>query len=169
MTSADARQMNRPFGAVDVSANLKGAVPKPATQKILVALAEKGEVVQKTYGTLFTLLGTDAGCMRRVRAGGAGSQYVRVSRPCVPARAGRRARAMMRSTRRTSKCACEHAPPICAYPTHVPYSRVLTCTLREDDVLRREPGQAGGRLRGEARRPRERTQEHRGREQDARS
>ena len=44
-------QMNRPFGAVDVSANLKGAVPKTATQKILVALAEKGELVQKTYGT----------------------------------------------------------------------------------------------------------------------
>ncbi|OSX57542.1 hypothetical protein POSPLADRAFT_1156305 [Postia placenta MAD-698-R-SB12] len=42
--------MNRPFGAVDVSANLKGAVPKTATQKILVALAEKGELVQKTYG-----------------------------------------------------------------------------------------------------------------------
>ena len=42
--------MNRPFGAVDVSANLKGAVPKTATQKILVALAEKGEIVQKTYG-----------------------------------------------------------------------------------------------------------------------
>lgn len=43
-------QMNRPFGAVDVAANLKGAVPKTATQKILVALAEKGELVQKTYG-----------------------------------------------------------------------------------------------------------------------
>jgi hypothetical protein len=43
--------MNRPFGAVDVAANLKGAVPKATTQKILVALAEKGEVVQKTYGT----------------------------------------------------------------------------------------------------------------------
>lgn len=42
--------MNRPFGAVDVSANLKGAVPKTATQKILVALAEKGELVQKIYG-----------------------------------------------------------------------------------------------------------------------
>ncbi|EPQ52957.1 TBPIP-domain-containing protein [Gloeophyllum trabeum ATCC 11539] len=42
--------MNRPFGAVDVSANLKGAVPKTATQKILVALAEKKEVVQKSYG-----------------------------------------------------------------------------------------------------------------------
>ncbi|KAL0577754.1 PSMC3 interacting protein [Marasmius crinis-equi] len=35
--------MNRPYGAVDVSANLKGAVPKTATQKILVALAEKGK------------------------------------------------------------------------------------------------------------------------------
>ncbi|PCH39321.1 TBPIP-domain-containing protein [Wolfiporia cocos MD-104 SS10] len=44
------KRMNRPFGAVDVSANLKGAVPKTATQKILVALAEKGELVQKTYG-----------------------------------------------------------------------------------------------------------------------
>ena len=42
--------MNRPYGAVDVSANLKGAVPKAATQKILLALAEKGELVQKTYG-----------------------------------------------------------------------------------------------------------------------
>ncbi|KAG2093782.1 TBPIP-domain-containing protein [Suillus cothurnatus] len=44
------KKMNRPFGAVDVTANLKGAVPKAATQKILVALAEKGEIVQKTYG-----------------------------------------------------------------------------------------------------------------------
>ena len=43
-------QMNRPFGAVDVSANLKGTVPKAATQKILVSLAEKGDIVQKTYG-----------------------------------------------------------------------------------------------------------------------
>ena len=42
--------MNRPFGAVDVSANLKGAVPKTATQKILAALAEKGEITQKPYG-----------------------------------------------------------------------------------------------------------------------
>lgn len=42
--------MNRPYGAVDVSANLKGAVPKTATQKILLSLAEKGELVQKTYG-----------------------------------------------------------------------------------------------------------------------
>ncbi|KAH7926365.1 TBPIP-domain-containing protein [Leucogyrophana mollusca] len=44
------KRMNRPFGAVDVAANLKGTVPKTATQKILVALAEKGELVQKTYG-----------------------------------------------------------------------------------------------------------------------
>ncbi len=43
--------MNRPYGAVDVAANLKGAVPKAATQKILVNLAEKGALVQKTYGT----------------------------------------------------------------------------------------------------------------------
>jgi 26S proteasome regulatory subunit (ATPase 3-interacting protein) len=45
--------MNRPFGAVDVAANLKGAVPKAATQKILVALAEKGELTLKTYGIAF--------------------------------------------------------------------------------------------------------------------
>ncbi|KAF7965439.1 hypothetical protein HWV62_43517 [Athelia sp. TMB] len=44
------RRMNRPFGAVDVAANMKGAVPKAATQKILVALAEKGELTQKVYG-----------------------------------------------------------------------------------------------------------------------
>ncbi|OAX34742.1 TBPIP-domain-containing protein [Rhizopogon vinicolor AM-OR11-026] len=44
------KRMNRPFGAVDVAANLKGAVPKATTQKILVALAEKGEIVQKAYG-----------------------------------------------------------------------------------------------------------------------
>ncbi|KAJ7647543.1 TBPIP-domain-containing protein [Roridomyces roridus] len=44
------RRMNRPYGAVDVSANLKGAVPKTAVQKILLALAEKGELVQKLYG-----------------------------------------------------------------------------------------------------------------------
>ena len=42
--------MNRPFGAVDVAANLKGAVPKTAAQKILVSLAEKGALIQKTYG-----------------------------------------------------------------------------------------------------------------------
>ena len=44
-------QMNRPFGAVDIASNLKGAVPKATTAKILVILAEKGEIVQKTYGT----------------------------------------------------------------------------------------------------------------------
>ncbi|KAG6866417.1 hypothetical protein C0991_004702 [Blastosporella zonata] len=45
-------QMNRPYGAVDVSANLKGAIPKAATQKILIALTEKGQLVQKIYGKL---------------------------------------------------------------------------------------------------------------------
>ncbi|KAH7883218.1 TBPIP-domain-containing protein [Phlebopus sp. FC_14] len=44
------KRMNRPFGAVDIAANLKGAVPKATTAKILVTLAEKGEIVQKTYG-----------------------------------------------------------------------------------------------------------------------
>ncbi|KAI9572367.1 TBPIP-domain-containing protein [Boletus coccyginus] len=44
------KKMNRPFGAVDISANLKGAVPKATTAKILTSLAEKGAIVQKTYG-----------------------------------------------------------------------------------------------------------------------
>ncbi|KAI0749194.1 TBPIP-domain-containing protein [Daedaleopsis nitida] len=44
------KRMNRPFGAVDVAANLKGAVPKTAAQKILVALSERGDLVQKTCG-----------------------------------------------------------------------------------------------------------------------
>ena len=38
-----------------MAANLKGAIPKTAAQKILVALAEKGELVQKTYGPSFLL------------------------------------------------------------------------------------------------------------------
>ena len=41
-------QMNRPFGVVDVAENLKGAVPKTAIQKVLVSLAEKGALIQKT-------------------------------------------------------------------------------------------------------------------------
>lgn len=44
------KEMNRPFGAVDISANIKGVVSKTATQKILVAAAERGEITQKTYG-----------------------------------------------------------------------------------------------------------------------
>ncbi|KAG6378178.1 TBPIP-domain-containing protein [Boletus reticuloceps] len=44
------KKMNRPFGAVDISANLKGAVPKATTAKILVSLADKGAIIQKTYG-----------------------------------------------------------------------------------------------------------------------
>jgi hypothetical protein len=34
----------------DVSANLKGAVTKPACQKALSALAEKGNLTMKMYG-----------------------------------------------------------------------------------------------------------------------
>ncbi|KAH7106228.1 TBPIP-domain-containing protein [Auriculariales sp. MPI-PUGE-AT-0066] len=44
------KRINRPYGAADVSANLKGAVTKPATQKILAALAEKNLITQKAYG-----------------------------------------------------------------------------------------------------------------------
>ena len=39
------------FDAADISANIRNAVTKAATQKILLTLAEKGEITQKTYGT----------------------------------------------------------------------------------------------------------------------
>ncbi|EKM80760.1 hypothetical protein AGABI1DRAFT_37902 [Agaricus bisporus var. burnettii JB137-S8] len=57
--------MNRPFGAVDVAANLKGAVPKATTQKILLALAEKGELTLKTYGktTFFVVNQSKLDCL----------------------------------------------------------------------------------------------------------
>ncbi|KAJ7072570.1 TBPIP-domain-containing protein [Mycena amicta] len=45
------QQMNRPYGAADVAANLKGAVPKTQVAKILAALAEKGSLVAKAYGS----------------------------------------------------------------------------------------------------------------------
>ncbi|KAG8726508.1 hypothetical protein FRC12_023341 [Ceratobasidium sp. 428] len=41
---------NRPYGSSDISANLGNTVSKPATQKILLALAERGAITQKTYG-----------------------------------------------------------------------------------------------------------------------
>ncbi|KAG8890331.1 hypothetical protein FRB98_009399 [Tulasnella sp. 332] len=43
------KEANRPYGAADVSANIKGVVSKPATQKILALLAERGLITQKTY------------------------------------------------------------------------------------------------------------------------
>jgi len=45
-------EMNRPFGAADIYANLKGAVAKTSVQKILVSLAEKGDITQKAYGKI---------------------------------------------------------------------------------------------------------------------
>ncbi|KAG9102442.1 hypothetical protein FS749_000033 [Ceratobasidium sp. UAMH 11750] len=44
------KKANRPYGSSDISANLGNAVSKPATQKILLALAERGAITQKTYG-----------------------------------------------------------------------------------------------------------------------
>ncbi|ORX34637.1 Tat binding protein 1-interacting protein-domain-containing protein [Kockovaella imperatae] len=44
------KSTNRPYASADVSANLKGKVPKPAAQKILTTLAEKGSLTMKTYG-----------------------------------------------------------------------------------------------------------------------
>lgn len=44
------KRVNRPYGAADVCANLKGAISKPMTPKILAALADKGLLTQKAYG-----------------------------------------------------------------------------------------------------------------------
>ncbi|KAJ1307870.1 hypothetical protein OPQ81_001950 [Rhizoctonia solani] len=44
------KKTNRPYGSSDISANLKNAISKAATQKILLSLAERGFVTQKTYG-----------------------------------------------------------------------------------------------------------------------
>ncbi|KAH7341446.1 TBPIP-domain-containing protein [Rhizoctonia solani] len=44
------KKANRPYGSSDISANLKNAVTKAATQKILLSLAERELVTQKTYG-----------------------------------------------------------------------------------------------------------------------
>ncbi|CAE6488217.1 hypothetical protein RSOLAG22IIIB_05400 [Rhizoctonia solani] len=44
------KKTNRPYGSSDISANLKNAVTKAATQKILLSLAERELVTQKTYG-----------------------------------------------------------------------------------------------------------------------
>ncbi|KAG9104220.1 hypothetical protein FRC06_004437 [Ceratobasidium sp. 370] len=40
------------LSTADISANLGNTVSKPAAQKILLALAERGAITQKTYGTL---------------------------------------------------------------------------------------------------------------------
>ncbi|KAI0298034.1 TBPIP-domain-containing protein [Multifurca ochricompacta] len=56
------KRINRPYGAVDISANLKGAVPKPATQKILLALAEKGKITQKTYSKSTFFVANQSDC-----------------------------------------------------------------------------------------------------------
>ncbi|KZS92560.1 TBPIP-domain-containing protein [Sistotremastrum niveocremeum HHB9708] len=43
------KEVNRPYGAIDITANLKGAIAKTQTPKVLAALAERGEISQKTY------------------------------------------------------------------------------------------------------------------------
>ena len=50
-------QMNRPFAATDVSANLHGSVSKPLAQKALLALAQKDRLIKKDYGkqTIFVI------------------------------------------------------------------------------------------------------------------
>ncbi|KAG8976118.1 hypothetical protein FRB90_009309 [Tulasnella sp. 427] len=44
------KECNRPYGAADVSANIKNVVSKSATQKVLATLAERGTITQKVYG-----------------------------------------------------------------------------------------------------------------------
>ncbi|KAF8591155.1 TBPIP-domain-containing protein [Ramaria rubella] len=54
------KEMNRPFGAADICANLKGAVAKASVQKILIALAEKGEITQKAYAKTLVFVAKQA-------------------------------------------------------------------------------------------------------------
>ncbi|KIJ51533.1 hypothetical protein M422DRAFT_224227 [Sphaerobolus stellatus SS14] len=54
------KEMNRPFGAADIFANLKGAVAKASVQKILVSLAEKGDITQKAYGKILIFVAKQA-------------------------------------------------------------------------------------------------------------
>ncbi|GJJ08324.1 hypothetical protein Clacol_002535 [Clathrus columnatus] len=46
--------------AADIFANLKGVVAKTAIQKILVNLAEKGEITQKAYGKVLIFVAKQA-------------------------------------------------------------------------------------------------------------
>ncbi|KAF9516163.1 hypothetical protein BS47DRAFT_1484140 [Hydnum rufescens UP504] len=48
-------------GHAEVSANIKKVGPKLATQRILLALTEKGEITQKSHGAQINLLGRQAG------------------------------------------------------------------------------------------------------------
>ncbi|QRV74995.1 hypothetical protein RhiJN_03010 [Ceratobasidium sp. AG-Ba] len=56
------KKVNRPYGSSDISANLGNTVSKPVAQKILLALAERGAITQKTYGkaTYFVALQDEA-------------------------------------------------------------------------------------------------------------
>ncbi|CED82156.1 TBP-1 interacting protein [Phaffia rhodozyma] len=51
------RQVNRPYAATDISANLKQAVSKAAAQKALLSLSDKGLLHKKEYGkqTIFVI------------------------------------------------------------------------------------------------------------------
>ncbi|GAA5843119.1 hypothetical protein JCM11251_003936 [Rhodosporidiobolus azoricus] len=44
------KEQNRPYGATDISANLKNRVSNPQAKKALAALLEKGEIMGKVYG-----------------------------------------------------------------------------------------------------------------------
>jgi hypothetical protein len=132
--------MNRPYGAVDVSANLKGAVPKTAAQKILAALAERGELVQKTYGAHTSILPTliislhtarrqddvlraepgqdDCSRVGRARCGGEGVHGPR----------GREQGARRGAQGRAGRCASAYIVPFLA-PAHDSRALVLTRTF----------------------------------------
>ncbi|KAG8906813.1 hypothetical protein FRB99_006080 [Tulasnella sp. 403] len=59
LQQVDASHLPNP---ADVSANLKNAVSKPATQKILTALAERGAITQKTYGKTSYFVANQSEC-----------------------------------------------------------------------------------------------------------
>ncbi|BGP23387.1 tat binding protein 1-interacting protein [Rhodotorula toruloides] len=56
-------EQNRPYGATDISANLKNRVSKLQAQKALASLFEKGEIGAKTFGktTIYCPLQKEAG------------------------------------------------------------------------------------------------------------
>ncbi|KAG9005828.1 hypothetical protein FRB94_003898 [Tulasnella sp. JGI-2019a] len=56
------KEANRPYGAADVSANIKNVVSKPATQKILAALTERGLITTKAYGKTSYYVANQSDC-----------------------------------------------------------------------------------------------------------
>lgn len=124
-------QMNRPFGAVDVAANLKGAVPKATTQKILVALAEKGEIVQKTYGRVI-------GCCEVAYVDGRASAQARLHSSSSTKQASKtshpRSCSSSRTSTRTSRNRTSSSPQISKQPLQVRGSLGFWCIRTQHPI-----------------------------------